>query len=87
MFRVASYDIEPTFAEWTDGYAGVAFRGIADAGGNYDMQLTTVPDGEGALLLLNEPGTLMNAGEHPTWDHLGEPDRAFFRALGYQLAP
>jgi len=28
----------------------------------------------------------MSAGRHPTWDTLAEPDRAFFRAMGYELA-
>jgi hypothetical protein len=86
-FQVAPFSIDATFTEWTDGTAGFFFRGIADNGSNLDMPLLTGPFGDGALLSLNEPDQLMSAGSHPTWNHIAEPDRAFFRALHYRLAP
>ena len=51
------------------------------------MELGTFPNGDDAILLLNEPSLLMSAAAHPTWNSVEEPDRAFFRALGYSLAP
>ncbi len=87
QFQVANFAIDNTFTEWTDGEAGLIFRGIADDGSNLDMLLSTYPNGDDARVSLNEPQDLMAADVHPTWNHVAEPDRAFFRAMRYQLAP
>lgn len=87
MFQVAPFKVDATFTEWTDGTAGFFFRGIGDNGGPLDMPLMTSPSGDSAKLVLNEPEDLMSAASHPTWDHIAEPDRAFFRAMHYRLAP
>ena len=86
QFQVSTFAIDATFTEWTDGEAGLFYRGIADDAGNLDMILDTYPNGDDARVSLNEPRDLMSAGAHPTWNHVDEPDRAFFRAMRYQVA-
>lgn len=85
-FEVQPYRIEATLTEWMDGDGGIFFRGVADDGADLDMSCGTFPAGPGqGAIVLNEPSLVMAAGVHPTWDTLEEPDRAFLRALGYEL--
>ncbi len=86
-FAILPVVLDGTMVEWMDGSAGLRFRGIADDAGDLDMDLGTFPNGDDAILLLNEPSLLMSAAVHPTWNTVAEPDRAFFRALGYSVAP
>ncbi len=86
-FAVQPVVLDGTMAEWTDGSAGLRFRGVADDASDLEMELGTFPNGDDAILLLNEPSLLMSAAAHPTWNTVAEPDRAFFRALGYSVAP
>jgi hypothetical protein len=76
-----------TFTSWTDGEAGLAFRGIGDSGQDVDMTLGTFPTAVGSVVQLNGPRLLMSAAVHPTWDTIAEPDRAFFRAMRYTVVP
>lgn len=87
-FEIQSYRVDPTLVSWMDGDGGMFFRGQADNGGNLDMACSTFPfNADLGGLVLNEPSNLMSASKHPTWNTLGEPDRAFFRAMGYQFVP
>jgi hypothetical protein len=87
-FEVQPYNIEPTLVEWMDGDAGVFFRGAPPGGGALDMACGTFPvNSTQGRIGLNEPAELMSASAHPTWNTIDEPDRAFFSAMGYNLAP
>ena len=35
---------------------------------------------------MNEISEVMSASSHPTWHTIDEPDRLFFRAMGYNLS-
>ncbi|MBL4633666.1 MAG: hypothetical protein JKY56_07330 [Kofleriaceae bacterium] len=85
-FAVQNYRIETTLSEWMDGSGGVFFRGVLADGDALDMPCQTFPISmsEGSIGL-NEPADLMSAAVHPTWDSLGQPDYAFFRAMGYRV--
>ena len=85
-FEVQPYMIETSLMEWMDGDGGIFFRGTGDDGNPLDMACGTFPigDNEGAIIL-NEPLDVMSAGVHPSWHQIAEPDRAFLRAMGYQI--
>jgi hypothetical protein len=85
-FAVQNYMIETILTEWMDGDGGVFFRGIADNGSSLDMACGTFPlSEEQGILKLNEPLDVMSAVIHPSWNEIAEPDRAFLRAMKYQV--
>lgn len=88
-FRLNDYAIESTYSSWTDGDAGISFVGEADDGGAVEFQLGTGPDGNDALLFLNEPSDVMFASSRPPgeWDIVNDADRAFLRAMKYRVVP
>ncbi len=86
-FKVQNYSIEKKYTDWTDGDAGLFFRGKAADGKTKDMSLGTFPGPSGgAQLRMNEVTEVMSASSHPTWNTIQEPDRLFFCAMGYNLA-
>lgn len=86
-FEVQPYRVERTLEEWMDGDGGIFFRGEG-ANAPVDMSCGTFPRGEdGGRLVFSEPSMLMSARAHPTWNTIDEPDIAFFRAMGYTMAP
>jgi cysteine-rich repeat protein len=84
-FEVQPYSIELTHASWSDGSSGLTLVGVADDGSPYPMPLMTQSNADGSHTNLSEPSTVMSSADHPTWDTVEEPDRAFLRAMRYHV--
>lgn len=87
-YAIREFRLEADFETWQKGDGGLAFRGIDARGESVDMPCMTFPtgeSGENARIRYEEPEQLMSARAHPTWHTISDIDRAFLRALGYEL--